>query len=382
MIDFGIPAQDFREHLLEQRAHLYKSALQARPFKWSDLNTLLYQIEPVEPLFQLFSNGLVPADNFSEEVVELGTRRRRLHKDRFYKYMSSGATLVINRLELFAPAARHLADEISRYTGHTATGNGYITFAGNGTFGKHWDVHDVFAVQLIGRKRWQIFPPTFAYPLSHHSPGMIGGECPPTPALECVMEPGDILYIPRGWWHNVVPLDEASFHLSVGVYIPTVLDYVLWSCSRYLQLQPSARKGLVGGAATQDDIAKAMQAAAAAALNPAHLADYMKSIAERQRPAVEVDLNLFADADGLNGDETVTLNARCEVDAIQAVVALNGARVQLDPIGSFVLKLLADTAPLTLTSLCKLAGPASSNAIRASVVGLAKRDIVLIGGHS
>ena len=42
-------------------------------------------------------------------------------------------------------------------------------------------------------------------------------EKPDTPLWEGMLEDGDLLYIPRGWWHVATPLDEPTLHLTVGV---------------------------------------------------------------------------------------------------------------------------------------------------------------------
>src|SRR5690606_978731 len=138
--------------------------------------------------------------------------------------------------------AKRLCAEIGRFIGAPASGNAYLSFNGNGTFGRHWDTHDVFAIQLIGRKRWRIFPPTFPLPLTYQTNQRSGPPCPSDPRLELTLEQGDVLYLPRGWWHHVIPLDEGSFHLSVGVYPPPLYDYVLWASARYLQQQVDMRR--------------------------------------------------------------------------------------------------------------------------------------------
>jgi ribosomal protein L16 Arg81 hydroxylase len=33
--------------------------------------------------------------------------------------------------------------------------------------------------------------------------------------MECVLEPGDILYIPSCWWHNVITLSPS---ISINVF--------------------------------------------------------------------------------------------------------------------------------------------------------------------
>jgi ribosomal protein L16 Arg81 hydroxylase len=293
MVDFGITPQEFHATALEKTFYLRKAAQPQRPFAWSDIDALLNQIEPVEPFFRLFVEGPVPAETYTREVTESGLRRRRLIPDQFTRLMTGGATLVINRMEVFSVEARRLCAEVERFAGYQTTANGYITFGGQGTFGKHWDVHDVFAFQLIGGKRWKVYPPTFPYPLSNHTSAQLRQQCPPTPALDCQLETGDLLYIPRGWWHQVTPLDQPSFHLSVGLFVPTVFDYAMWIMSRALPQNPSARKGLLGGEC-MNDLAAALQSATAAAMDPVYVAEFLKMIADQRRPTTEIDASLFS----------------------------------------------------------------------------------------
>ena len=296
MVDFGMTPREFHDTLLEKTVHLRKLAHPAPLFTWSDVDALLNQIEPVEPFFRLFVDGPVPAETYTREVMESGLRRRRLIPDRFTRLMAGGATLVINRMEVFSVEARRLCGEVERFAGYQTTANGYITFGGQGTFGKHWDVHDVFAFQLIGSKQWKVYPPTFPYPLSNHTSAQLGQQFPlgtPTPALDCQLETGDLLYIPRGWWHQVTPLDQPSFHLSVGLFVPTVFDYVIWVMSRALPQNPSARKGLLGRECL-NDLAAVIQSATAAAMDPVYVAEFLKMISEQRRLTTEIDAPLLA----------------------------------------------------------------------------------------
>jgi ribosomal protein L16 Arg81 hydroxylase len=293
MVDFGTTPQEFHATVLEKTCYLHKAAHPERPFTWSDVDALLNQIEPVEPFFRLFVDGPVPAETYTREVMESGLRRRRLIPDRFTRLMAGGATLVINRMEVFSVEARRLCAEVERFAGYQTTANGYITFGGQGTFGKHWDVHDVFAFQLIGGKRWKVYPPTFPYPLSNHTSAQLGQQPPPTPALDCQLETGDLLYIPRGWWHQVTPLDQPSFHLSVGLFVPTVFDYLMWVMSRALPQNPSARKGLLGRESLSD-LAAVIQSATATAMDPVYVAEFLKMISEQRRLTTEIDASLLA----------------------------------------------------------------------------------------
>jgi len=169
MLDFGLTQQAFRANYLERQVYVRTAALSERPMHWSDLDALLHAIEPDESSLQLFNSGQVAPLAYVDETFELGRPRRRINKHRFYALLQDGATLVLNRVEAHSIPAKRLCAEVARFVGCPTTSNAYVSFGGGGTFGKHWDTHDVFAVQLIGKKRWQVFQPTFPFPLSNHT---------------------------------------------------------------------------------------------------------------------------------------------------------------------------------------------------------------------
>ena len=379
LIDFGMSPQQFREGLLEKNTHLFRGALLERTFGWPDLDQVLNVMEPSQPMFQIFKDGLVPEEVYTEPAVELGLQHRRLNKDRFAQVMNAGATVVLNRMESFSVIARRLCLEASRFTGHQTIGNGYLTLGGSGTFGKHWDTHDVFAVQLMGRKRWRVFAPTFPYPLSTHTSQGVQQTAPSTPVLDCVLETGDVLYIPRGWWHQVIPIDGASFHLSVGVYVPTMLEYVLWACQRYLPAELIARKGL---SATQlselsKDLTALGQAVTAAVANPAHVTEFKRSLADLQKPPSAMDLALLLNTEAtLHDNSLVTLNHSYPLDCSGNEIAVNGVAITLNETSRPVMKALAARSSLTLGDLCAAARPVSHERVKALVLEFARMDVV------
>lgn len=83
---------------------------------------------------------------------------------------------------------------------------------------------------LLGRKRWFFYPPGVAPPGVYPSqdgdqvtlPVSIGewlfeyyeSHCSRKEALEITAMPGDILYVPYGWWHSVVNLDDLNVAIT------------------------------------------------------------------------------------------------------------------------------------------------------------------------
>jgi hypothetical protein len=97
-------------------------------------------------------------------------------------------------------------------------------------FDLHWDDHDVFILQVTGRKRWSVYGQTRPFPLVNDIEKAQKPEH--APLWEGTLEDGDLLYIPRGWWHVAVPLAEPTLHLTVGVHNRTGLDFLRWLSER------------------------------------------------------------------------------------------------------------------------------------------------------
>lgn len=378
MIDFGLAPDEFRERHSEREPYLRRHALRGAPFAWTELDAALHRVEPTAPALQLWSSGPIAEERYTDVVMELGAPRRRLSTRRFYAELKAGATLVVNGFEHYSLQALRLCAEVRRFRGAPTAGNAYLSIGGRGTFGRHWDTHDVFALQLIGRKRWQVFAPSFPLPLGMHRSEGAEAACPTTPILDCVLESGDMLYVPRGWWHQVLPLDGPSLHLSVGTYAPTVHDYVSWACARHLPAALAARRSLGSdvGAAELDAALEALRAVISSA---ASRAEFEREALGRERAPLELhtELHLALGADGLEPGDSISVSAGQRLDPVAAEIAVPGGRVRLQPLARSILAMLGAGA-LPLEALrARLAGE-NPDAIRTAVLELAAHDVLTI----
>lgn len=190
--------------------------------------------------------------------------------------------------------ARRLCAEVSAFSGLPAMSNAYMSIGGRGTFGKHWDTHDVFAVQLLGRKRWQVFAPTFPLPLPHQTSQLASREALGPPVLDCVLEAGDMLYVPRGWWHQAIPLDEGSFHVSVGTYAATIHDFFMWASANHLSTMESARAAFTSAADNASTLNGMLRSLAEVLLDRRAWNEFERELNQRSRPAPEFQLESLA----------------------------------------------------------------------------------------
>jgi ribosomal protein L16 Arg81 hydroxylase len=377
VIDFGLSPKEFRERILEQQPRLSKAALRAAPFSWSELDAALHQVEPVPPVFQLFNGGAVREDQYADVISELGAPRRRLDKRRFFAQLRSGATLVVNGFENYSLRALALCNEVRSFSGWRTASNAYLSFGGRGTFGQHWDTHDVFAIQLIGQKRWQVYPPTFPLPLDMHRSEGSGATCPTTPVLDCMLETGDVLYVPRGFWHHVIPTDGPSLHLSVGTYAPAVHDFVMWACARRLPAALAARRSLTP-AVERGAVEDALRALGDILVSPAARADFEREIASTERVRSALDTELFLSlGTGVLAGAVLRLNSTRELDPAQPEIRVNGALLRLHPLPRAIIASLA-AGPLAVESLYERLAPERPEAIRAAALDLVQYELVAI----
>jgi hypothetical protein len=138
----------------------------------------------------------------------------------------AGATMIINTIHLFDEKIGRFAAELSTDLSEPVNVNMYLSQPSRPAFNRHYDIHDVFILQIDGHKGWAVYDPTVNFPLFEMK---FHGAVPPTePRIETELSPGDVLYIPRGHWHEATATEDQSLHLTVGIDAHTGIDFLTW----------------------------------------------------------------------------------------------------------------------------------------------------------
>ena len=125
----------------------------------------------------------------------------------------------------------------------------------------HYDVMDNLLIQINGRKKVMLFPPSDATNLYLQGDKSIVVDVENTDLnrfpnfsnvtkYECILEPGDVLFIPALWFHNVTALE---FGIAVNVFWKN-LDTRLYDMK-----DPYGNKDLIPAARSMDILSRALK---------------------------------------------------------------------------------------------------------------------------
>ena len=125
-------------------------------------------------------------------------------------------TLLVNGVDHHSAAAARLLRRFA-FVSESRLDDVMVSYAApGGGVGPHFDSYDVFLIQAHGRRRWRLararpFALVPGAPLK-----LIAGF---RAEEELVLGPGDLLYLPPGWGHDGIALDEC-ITCSVGMRAP------------------------------------------------------------------------------------------------------------------------------------------------------------------
>lgn len=228
LLNFDINKDTFKKEFLYQKPYLFKNAICTDSFTWNDVNELYSRADISHIDFKIMNGSEVPKQEYLEPYDNLGVIEYRCITSTLYDYLRNGATLVRNRIRN-EPIFDRISNQIGNFAKARTITGGYAAFSSKSSYKSHWDTRDVYAVQLLGRKRWILRKPNFEFPLyMQQTKNFPTIEEPEEIYMDIILEAGDILYIPRGWWHDPLPLDEETFHLAVATFPPTGFEYIQW----------------------------------------------------------------------------------------------------------------------------------------------------------
>ncbi|MBO8196607.1 cupin [Streptomyces oryzae] len=187
------------------------------------------------PQFRLFQDGkeVHPGEYFTDSVSPRGQSIPMVNMQSLGGLLEEGATLITDQLNTFDPTMEVACRALQWWSHERVQVNVYLTTNEASGFPMHWDDHDVVIVQLAGEKEWEVRG------TSRPAPMYRDADPNNTPSEEGVwsgvMRPGDVMHIPRGFWHQATRNGSGSgysLHATFGFTKRTGASWLTWLSDR------------------------------------------------------------------------------------------------------------------------------------------------------
>jgi ribosomal protein L16 Arg81 hydroxylase len=241
----------FAEYDGKKPLHLKGSADKfAQVMTWAKLNDLLGQatIWSQSSLQLVLDKDLIPAARYCEPAIGRdGGQVLRPDPEKVKDFLRRGATLVANDIDHLSPGLTAFAAAMEQALGGKVQGNLYLSSRRRQGFGAHFDTHDVYAVHVEGTKTWHIYEGRATDPIAHSMFKTLGREhhekAKGAKLMDVHMEPGDLLYLPRGQYHDALADEGGTVHIAFGITYPIGMDVMSFLFDR-VAAEPEFRANL------------------------------------------------------------------------------------------------------------------------------------------
>jgi hypothetical protein len=158
--------------------------------------------------------------------------------------LADGCTLILNGMDTMSVPVARAARAIEAEFGGKVAANGFLTPADQQGFLAHFDTHDVFILQLEGGKRWPLFDQRLELPIDRQI-HLIDQASVGEPTAVFDLEPGDLLYVPRGLVHGPHTLEGHSLHLTMGFRPMRWVDHLAAMVQIAAEQDPAFRSSIL-----------------------------------------------------------------------------------------------------------------------------------------
>lgn len=245
---------EFRSRYFGQRPlHIPAVAHRQGVLSWQRFNEIL-ALTPYwheDSLKVFYKSRAALRENYCDTAELAAGAKAPANPAKVKALLGLGASLVGNHVHKVCPEVALIVSMLEREFAARSFANVYCSFQGVQAFQTHFDLHDVFALQAAGEKTWRVYESRADAPVTTLPPGDEIEKWLTTSRgkllFEVTMKPGDLLYLPRGQYHDALTGAQASLHVTFGVAPATglalfkLLEDVLASESAFRQYLPDAR---------------------------------------------------------------------------------------------------------------------------------------------
>ncbi|TMP53523.1 cupin domain-containing protein [Pseudoalteromonas sp. S1612] len=169
--------------------------------------------------------GLAMEDSIESRIITNHNQQWQSHQGPFEDFeilTDEHATLLVQAVDHWHPEAAQLLEPF-RFIPNWRIDDLMISYSTpGGGVGPHLDQYDVFIIQGEGKRHWRVGLPDASLKQFAQNKSLLQVEAF-TAVIDCILEPGDILYIPPGCPHEGYAIENA-LNYSVGFRAPNQQD--------------------------------------------------------------------------------------------------------------------------------------------------------------
>ncbi|GAB2726935.1 JmjC domain-containing protein [Kitasatospora kifunensis] len=207
----------FVDRQWQREPALFTPQALASPFDLAELDAAFDQGLLRTPYLEMVRSNkvTVPPDAYTTSRVVNGTTHHGFaDRAKVLALLRAGATLLLRCVDQWHRPTGDLVARLSEELDRRVEAFFFVTPAGGQGLAVHRDDADVFVLQAAGQKTWYVHDaPTVA----NWSPGELPDDEHSPRLLHSVLEPGSVLYVPRGFAHRAVGAGGLSAHLSLTI---------------------------------------------------------------------------------------------------------------------------------------------------------------------
>ena len=175
----------------------------------------------------VLDKNIIPFANYSTSGDDLGFSNISPDPFKVENYIKKGASLVLNDLIYLSKDIEKLAIDLQNVTNGKCQANLYFSMQSHQAFAPHFDTHDVFALHCDGEKVWNIYENFEQDPINHPIfKNTLDERTKKSGKIieQILLKPGDLLYLPRGQFHDALASKNGTVHLAFGITYMKPLD--------------------------------------------------------------------------------------------------------------------------------------------------------------
>ena len=185
----------------------------------------------------VLNKNSIPFSAFSTLGYDLGFTKTAPDPIKVEYYIRKGASLVLNDLVYLSKEIEELASDLQSITNGKCQANLYFSMQSHQAFAPHYDTHDVFALHCEGEKVWNIYENFEQDPINHPIfKNSLDERTKKSGKIidQVLLKPGDLLYLPRGQFHDALASKNGAIHIAFGITYMKPLDLFQYYWENYI----------------------------------------------------------------------------------------------------------------------------------------------------